>query len=276
MGIQTHIKLIVLDLDGTSVQATGEIGLRLQRAVQKAQAQGVQVILATGRMVQSARPYWLELKLNSGPLIAYNGGQAVSMPEETTMFRHGLFSEAATFVIRQALDAQLLTQVYIGDEMWISQEDSRARHYIERNHIPAWVRTGEEILNWPEPPIKILLQAESDTLDAFRPRIEARSIELGFRVFKSQQDYLEIVHRGVGKGPALQEVAGKLGIDAAQVMAIGDAENDADMLRWSGLGIAMGQAPDSVKRSARAVTAPIEEDGAAIAIEKWVLGTSRA
>lgn len=276
MGIQTHIKLIVLDLDGTSVQATGEIGLRLQRAVQKAQAQGVQVILATGRMVQSARPYWLELKLNSGPLIAYNGGQAVSMPEETTMFRHGLFSEAATFVIRQALDAQLLTQVYIGDEMWISQEDSRARHYIERNHIPAWVRTGEEILNWPEPPIKILLQAESDTLDAFRPRIEARSIELGFRVFKSQQDYLEIVRQGVGKGPALQEVAGKLGIDAAQVMAIGDAENDADMLRWSGLGIAMGQAPDSVKRSARAVTAPIEEDGAAIAIEKWVLGASRA
>ncbi len=276
MGIQTHIKLIALDLDGTSVQATGEVGPRLLQAIQSAQARGIQVMVATGRMVQSARRYWIQMQLRPGPLIAYNGGLAVSMPAATPIFRHGLSTEAATFVIRQALDHNLLTQVYIGDEMWISREDSRARHYIESNHIPALVRNGDDLLNWPEPPLKILIQADSDTLDQFRPTIETRDHALEFRVFKSQQDYLEIVRQGVGKGPALQEVARGLGVEASQVMAIGDAENDADMLLWSGLGIAMGQASDAVKRAARAVTAPIEEDGAAIAIEQWILDAPRA
>jgi hypothetical protein len=155
--------------------------------------------------------------------------------------------------------------------MWISREDSRARHYIESNHIPAWVRSGDEIFDWPQAPIKILLQADSTTLDQFRPVIEAHASDFNYRVFKSQQDYLEIVQQGVGKGPALQEVCQSLGIVSSQVMAIGDAENDIDMLRWCGFGVAMGQAPASVKRVARFVTDPIEEDGAALAIEKWVL-----
>lgn len=273
MAIQTHVKLIALDLDGTSVQPSGEIGPRLLKAVTQAQARGVRVLLATGRMVQSARRYWLDLKLNSGPLIAYNGGQAVTMPDESVIFRNGLTTEAAHFVVQKALDADLLAQVYIGDEMWISREDSRARHYIESNHISAWVRPGDEILAWPEAPIKILLQADPDTLDQFRPVIEEKASDLNYRVFKSQQDYLEIVRQGVGKGPALQELSRRLGIVSSQVMAIGDAENDIDMIRWSGVGVAMGQAPDSVQREARFVTDPVEEDGAAIAIEKWVLET---
>lgn len=271
MGIQTRLKLIALDLDGTSVQPSGEIGPRLLKAVTDAQARGVHVLLATGRMVQSARRYWLDLKLNPGPLIAYNGGQAVTMPDESVIFRHGLSSEAAHFVVQKALEYDLLAQVYIGDEMWISREDSRARHYIESNHIPAWVRSGDEIFDWPQAPIKILLQADSTTLDQFRPVIEAHASDFNYRVFKSQQDYLEIVQQGVGKGPALQEVCQSLGIVSSQVMAIGDAENDIDMLRWCGFGVAMGQAPASVKRVARFVTDPIEEDGAALAIEKWVL-----
>ncbi len=276
MGIQTQIKLIVLDLDGTAVQPTGEVSSRLQEAVVHAQALGTRVMLATGRMVQSARRYWLDLNLGPGPLIAYNGGHAVMMPQESTILRHSLSDAAAALVLRQALDHNLLAQVYIGDEMWISREDGRARHYIESNHIPALVRTGVDIFDWPESPLKILLQADPDTLDRFRPLIEAKALALDFRVFKSQPDYLEVVRQGVGKGPALEEVCRSLGLDASSVMAIGDAENDADMLLWSGFGVAMGQAPDSVKRSARAVTASVEEDGAALAIETWVLASSRA
>ncbi len=271
MAVQAHVKLIALDLDGTSVQPSGAIGPRLLKAVTDAQDRGVRVLLATGRMVQSARRYWLELKLNPGPLIAYNGGQAVTMPDESVIFRHGLSSQAAHFVIQKALEYDILAQVYIGDEMWISREDSRARHYIESNHIPAWVRSGTDIFDWPEAPIKILLQADSAVLDQFRPVIEEPASALNYRVFKSQQDYLEIVQHGVGKGPALQEVCQRLGIVSSEVMAIGDAENDSDMLHWCGFGVALGQAPASVKRLARFVTAPIEEDGAAIAIEKWVL-----
>jgi hypothetical protein len=92
------------------------------------------------------------------------------------------------------------------------------------------------------------------------------------RIFKSQDDYLEVVREGVGKGPALRDVASRLNIPAVQVMAVGDAENDADMLAWAGYGVAMGQAPTAVKQAAKVVTKTIDEDGAAYAIETWALG----
>ena len=272
MADSAHIKLIALDLDGTIIGSGGEISQRLITAVGRAQDRGIRVMLATGRMVQSARPFWLQLGLGEGPLIAYNGGQTVMMPEGSPILSRSLLDEAARFVVTQALAEDLLAQVYVGDELWISREDARARHYIESNHIPAWVRSGQEILQWPEPPIKILLQAAPETLDAFRPRLEIRALELGMRIFKSQDDYLEVVREGVGKGPALRDVASRLKIPAVQVMAVGDAENDADMLAWAGYGVAMGQAPTAVKQAAKVVTKTIDEDGAAYAIETWALG----
>ncbi|MCL4351036.1 MAG: Cof-type HAD-IIB family hydrolase [Firmicutes bacterium] len=272
MADSAHIKLIALDLDGTIIGNGGQISQRLITAVGRARDRGVRVMLATGRMVQSARPFWLQLSLGEGPLIAYNGGQTVMMPNGSPILSRSLSDEAARFVVTQALAEDLLAQVYVGDELWISREDVRARHYIEANHIPAWVRGDKEIFQWPEPPIKILLQASPETLDAFRPRLEVRAQELGMRIFKSQADYLEIVRQGVGKGPALRDVAGRLNIPAAQVMAVGDAENDADMLTWAGYGVAMGQAPQAVKQAAKLVTKTIDEDGAAFAIETWALG----
>lgn len=272
MADKTHIAMIALDLDGTSVNTSGAISGRLIAAVERAAAQGIRVMLATGRMVQSARPFWLQLGLGQGPLIAYNGGQTVMMPEGTPLFATSLSDQAAKFVVTEALAYDLLAQVYVGDELWISREDIRARHYIETNHIPGWVRPAQDILEWPEPPIKILLQADPQILNQFRPILESRAQELGMRIFKSQADYLEVVREGVGKGPALKALAQRLNIPQEQVMAIGDAENDADMLAWAGWGVAMGQAPADVKSVARAVTKSVDEDGAALAIEKWALG----
>jgi len=139
------------------------------------------------------------------------------------------------------------------------------------NHIPGEVKLGDDILRWPEPPIKILLQDDPERLDEFRVEITPEVLGLQGRLFKSQQDYLEIVPAGVGKGPALEKVAHRLGIEREAIMAVGDAENDIDMIRYAGIGVAMGQASDMVKHAADYVTKPVQEDGAAYAITHWIL-----
>ncbi|NMP22665.1 Cof-type HAD-IIB family hydrolase [Sulfobacillus harzensis] len=272
MGHSSSIALIALDLDGTTLKADGSISDRLQAAVGKALERGIRVMLATGRMVQSAEPFWRELKLPPGLLVAYQGAVVADMPSGKLVAKTLLPDEGARAAVRWALDREMLTQVYVGTELWVSREDPRVRQYIEKNHIPAWVRTAEEMLQWPEPPIKVLLQDEPEVLDRVRRHLEPEVARFPIRVFKSQPDYLELVHQDVGKAVGLAAAAQTLNIPQQQVMAIGDAENDIDMLKWAGLGVAMGQAPDAVKQAAQVVTAPISEDGAARAIERYALG----
>lgn len=272
MDNPTSIALIALDLDGTTLQADGQISDRLKKAVREALARGIRVILATGRMVQSAEPFWRELALPPGPLIAYQGAVVAEMPSGHIVAETLLPDDGARLAVKWALEQQLLTQVYIGTELWVSREDPRVRQYIEKNHIPAWVRSANEMLVWPEPPIKVLLQDEPEVLDRVRHALEPLIREFPIRVFKSQSDYLELVHENVGKARGLEAATQTLGILPSQVMAIGDAENDMDMLRWAGLGVAMGQAPDVVKAASDVVTASITDDGAALAIERYALG----
>lgn len=265
------MKLIVLDLDGTSIGSDNQIGSRLRESVRAAVAAGVSVILATGRMVTSAVPYWLELELGNGPLIAFNGGKVVWMPEQTLWFIQRLNGQSAKMVAEAAMQAGILAQVYIDEQLWVSRFDERVQHYVEKNRIGAQVMPPDELVDWPEPPVKILLQDEPERLDTFRDRITPSLSGYPVRLVKSQPDYLELIPAEVGKSHALAQVAKRLGLTASQVMALGDAENDMDMLIWAGLGVAMGQSPQWVKNAADVVTRPVWDDGAAAAID-YVLG----
>jgi Cof subfamily protein (haloacid dehalogenase superfamily) len=272
LGVQAGIRLVALDLDGTTVGPDGQVSSRLVGAVQQVQARGVRVMLATGRMLQSAMPYWRRLGLNPGPVITYNGAVVAELPQGSVWYRRTLPDEGARALVARALAADVLVQVYVGHELWLSRDDARAKRYIDVNRIVGWVKGYEAILQWPEPPIKVLLQGEALTLDQLRQEMTPLAEHYRVRLVKSQSDYLEMIADDVGKGEALRVLAARLGLRPQEVMAIGDAENDLDMIRWAGLGVAMGQAPHAVKAQAKWVTAPLEEDGAARALEHWLLG----
>jgi Cof subfamily protein (haloacid dehalogenase superfamily) len=262
---------VALDLDGTAVRTDGTVSERLKRAIRECHKRRIRVILATGRMPQSAVRYWQELGLSRGPLIAYQGALVMWVPDGEIVSRVALPDDAARRAVDWALSRGLLTQVYVGRELWVSREDARARRYIDANHIPALVRTAQDIVHWPEPPIKLLLQGESAVLDRLRGELEALMESYPVRIFKSQADYLEVVSDRVGKSVGLRAAAALLKIPREQVLAVGDAENDLDMLQWAGFGVAMGQAPADVKTACDAVTGSVDEDGAAQALERWVL-----
>jgi len=94
-------------------------------------------------------------------------------------------------------------------------------------------------------------------------------------VVRSFSRFVEGTNLAVSKGQALAFLAQMLGMSPAETMAIGDNDNDADMVAWAGLGVAMGNASAAVKAVARYVAPPIEEDGAAVAIERFILEQRR-
>ena len=267
------IRLVALDLDGTSLSHGGVLSPGLKEAIARAQARGTRVILATGRMAQSAELFRTALGIGPGPVIAYNGAQVVSAPENAVWFRHPVDEAAARALVDLALSHDLLVQVYVGNELWVSKDAERVRNYVKTNHVPVSVRAQDDALKaWPEAPFKILLQADPEVIDAFRTIAEPHMASYPVRLFKSQWDYLEMVGESVGKGRALAEVAKRLQLSADQVMAIGDNENDMDMLAWAGVGVAMGQSLDRVKAVADFVTADVDAGGAAAAMRHFVLG----
>jgi Cof subfamily protein (haloacid dehalogenase superfamily) len=119
------------------------------------------------------------------------------------------------------------------------------------------------------PAIKLLIRqagtASADMAAALAPHVG----EEGDLTYSTNNGLLEIVPRGVSKATGLQEVAAPLGIAAADVIAFGDMPNDVPMLRWAGLGVAMGNAHPETMAAADEVTAPNTEDGVALVLDRW-------
>lgn len=81
---------------------------------------------------------------------------------------------------------------------------------------------------------------------------------------------MDINPEGVTKASALEQVRRKLCVEPANTVAVGDQRNDVEMLEWAARGVAMGQAPDEVKAAADEVTAPIDDDGAALVLRSLI------
>lgn len=273
----TPYAMVAMDLDGTALQPDGTVSPALRTAVAACVERGIAVILATGRMPQPAQHYWEVLHLPPCPIIAYQGAMVIWMPGGLAESQIALPEQAARRAVTWALEQNLLVQVYVGSELWVSRDDSRVLQHIEPSHASDVVRVrgSETLLDWPEAPIKVLLQGESAVLDRVRGELEELLRLDPVRLLRSHSDFLEVVHRQAGKSAGLRVVARALGVASERVLAIGDAENDIDMLKWAGFGVAMGQAPESVKRAANAVAETVERDGAARAIERWVLGSGQ-
>lgn len=268
------IRLAVFDLDGTLMGDDRQISSRVQDAIGRAQAQGTTVTLATGRMFGAALPFARQLHVTA-PLLTYQGGWIQAPDATEPLYRVPLPARIAERTLALSDEEGWHTVLYADGEVYLRQ-----LHYAPDFYENLIAEDYHMIDNWSavlaaHTPDKVLFIAQPDEIPGMARRLRDR---LGgqAQVFRSHAHFVEVVPLGVDKGTGLAWLADYLNLPQASVMGVGDQENDLPLVRWAGVGVAMGNAAPPLKEIADWIAPPLEEDGAAVALERFILkeGTS--
>lgn len=242
-------RLIALDMDGTSILPDGSVSEENVYWLGQAKESGIVVTFATGRHRKgSLESYLKHLKIEA-PVVTLNGGEVWYGDE--LLARHPLTHEQIHFLYQlgkrhNAYCWGSTTEGPVGESQFPHPLDSAT-----------WVKFGYHV----QSPVDIeRLLTELTNRD-------------DFEVTNSDVLNLEVNPRGVNKAQGLQVVCDVLGIQRDQVIAIGDSRNDIAMIKWAGLGVAMGNAQPEVKSAADVITTRLEEDGVAHIVRKVLMQT---
>ena len=265
------IKLIAVDLDGTVLGHDQVATPRVLAALRAAVARGVRITIATGRNVPTTRRFAEMLGVNA-PVVCGQGGELYDFATDQTLSILRLDRELACEIVQFAADhPHWHTILYHDNEIYIQRKIFSDQFYgkLLSSMEPHLVADLCHVAGDTDPDKLIFAMNAEYTAEAvtlLREFVGHRAI-----VVQSHAMFAEVNPLGAHKGAGLARLAESLGIQQDEVMAIGDQENDLTMLAWAGLGVAMGQASDMVKQSARWIAPSLDEDGAAVAIERFVL-----
>lgn len=271
-----NIKLVGLDIDGTLLNTKNQISPRNHAAIRAAIDAGCRVIPATGRPLRGVLPEFIQIP-GVDYAVTANGATVVRLSD-------------GEFVIKNWLSRARLQKLYEATQgLWrVFDVFVRGSGYSEKKNLDAaeeWApRNMAPYMRMSRQPVEsipdfIAAQEGFEKCSMFftseenRQKVRQIAQEMGgFSIVSSESNNLEISDEGATKGLALLELGRMLGLEKSQVMACGDSENDLPMLETVGLGVAMGNAPRFIQEKAAAVTATNDEDGVALALEKYVLG----
>lgn len=276
-----EISLLAMDLDGTALLDDHKTFTpRLYAALSAAAQKGVAIVPTTGRQYAMLPPAvhtgadWEDL------CVLCNGSEVRRLRTGELLEAHYIEADAAGQMIeiaaRMGLSVELSAGglLYLTQESWDMQREHEDALYFHLNNILTTrgrtVSALEEVLNQPDlaldkvnlPYVPRELRAEMEELLKTAPVSYAWS----------SPHSVEVTHSQATKANGMLAACRILGVDPARTMAIGDSGNDIPMLKAAALGVAMGTAPQEVKDAADTVTASNLEDGAAMAIERYILG----
>lgn len=270
----SDIQLLVVDIDGTIAGESNEVNPAVKNAIQAAQARGVQVAIATGRMFRSALRFHQAIGATL-PLMAYQGA-LIKNAETDKVYRHwpvskSYASQLLDYFEQPELTDYLSIHFYIDDRLYVRAITPETELYALRSGIEP-IAVGDLRQTLGTEPTKILaLSHNTDTIDQLLSALRQRYTPAELYFTKSVATFFEAANPLVNKGTAVQYLTEQLNLTPSQVMTIGDNFNDVEMLAYAGVGVAMGNAPLEVQAIADWVAPSVEADGVAAAIEKFIL-----
>ena len=261
--------MVALDLDGTLLRNDKRISLRVAHAVRKATERGVRVVLATARPPRTTRGIHRALGLDDVQ-INYNGALILHDGTGRTLLHQPVPARLVQKVVRfvRKVDPQVAVSVEILDKWYADHIGGMLPMEAQAEFNPHFVGPMEAF--WHKPATKIMLHGSADRLGRVKAALDAK-FHQKLAVNVCDADLVQIVHPEVDKSFALRHAAAHYGIARQNILAIGDAPNDIGMIRWAGLGVAMGNSWPQVQVFAKAVVASNDHDGVAEAIERFVL-----
>ncbi|HEB4991299.1 sugar-phosphatase [Aeromonas hydrophila] len=267
-------KLIALDMDGTLLNSQGQISPRTHAAIAAARARGVTVVLASGRPLEGMSRYLVELGLTGQDdyVICYNGALVQQVADQRIIRSQLLTGSDASAIAALADELGINVHGFSVSRGLISP---RVSPYTE--HESRLIDMPIKLLDFATLPAdeQILKVMMIDPEPLLSPAIAKLPAELyqRYTVVRSAPYFLEFMNKQSNKGTGVAALAEHLGLDASQVIAVGDAGNDHHMIEYAGLGVAMGNATDDIKALAQHTTGRNDEDGVAQVIERFILNT---
>ncbi len=278
------IRLIALDLDGTLLNGQTEISRQDLAAIHAAQCMGAKVVIVTGRRFHSARPF-VEQVDGSLVVISSNGARIGSLAGEV-YYRNFLPSAVAQQVIEAAHEYRGYAVVIFdvpGQGQLIMHTgavpDGPAGWYMRNSH-PCLVQTSDLSAAITSDPVQVMFGGPLDQVSPIVPILRASPVHslcnLTWTKYLGRDvSLLDVMNRGCSKGSGLAFWANQCGIEPEDVMAIGDNQNDAEMLQFAGRPVLTANHNYDVVPPGWAVTLSNNEHGVAAAIERYVLSQSR-
>jgi hypothetical protein len=244
------------------------------QAIRQAQAKGIQVAIATGRMYCSALRFHRAVGATL-PILAYQGAW-IQDPATQKIHQHlpvsrTMAEQLLDYFESEAMRSLLSVHFYINDQLYVRQITPQTQLYAERAHIQP-LAVGDLRLLTCEPTKILALCDRAEIIDQLLDSLRQTYTTAELYLTKSVATFFEATNPAANKGTAVRYLAEELlGLQPHNVMAIGDNFNDLEMLEYAGLGVAMGNAPDAVQAIAQWVAPSIEQDGVAAAIEEFIL-----
>ncbi len=252
-------KMVFSDIDGTLLDSEHRISTNTKAFVQHIVNQGIPFILVSARMPSSVEAIAAKLGIRC-PIVCYSGGLILD-EEKNVISSAGIAARDAVAIKRFIADTfPDVNATFYADDCWMV--DSLEDPWVKNEAVIAEVTpVAGKVDSVPETAIvhKLLCMGNQASIGALENILIERFP--GFRIYKSKSTYLEIMSKDASKATALKTLCDVRGVNCEDSIAFGDHFNDMDMLEAAGFGVAMQNAPDTVKASADFITKSNDEDG---------------
>lgn len=264
------IKMVVTDIDGTIYTPQNGITKEVKDCIQNLCSNGIHVAIATGRTYGSAKHIADELGIKC-PLICYQGGLVNSYDGEILDVKY-LNIDIAKEIINDFRKRNIHLNVYVEDKLYVEDDNKYIKDYIGDKGIDYFKVNSFEELDLTKLNKLLAIRYDCKFIDNLIEELQQKYPQI--YVVKSFDYFCEIANKNATKGNAIKFLANKFGLSTENVLAIGDQNNDIEMVQTAGIGVAMGNGTKQIKEAADFITDTVQNNGFVKAIEKFVWGNN--
>ena len=266
--IKVSEAVLALDLDGTLTNSKKEITKNTNEAIDKFINAGGIVVLASGRPTFGVAPVAdiLELKQRGGYILSYNGGYFLDCKNNKELFIKEMAHEYLPVLEKQAKHFAVNLMTYNHDKAYALDIDEQYyKIEVNINHgTPVKADPMSTQINFPV--IKCMMTAPGEHLAEVEKEMK-KFWEGRLNIVRSEPYFLEITEVGIDKASTITNMTKKLGKDVGNLICCGDGFNDLSMIQAAGIGVAMANAQEKVRRAADYITKSNDEEGIVDVIE---------
>ena len=261
------VKMVATDIDGTILNWDfGGFTPKVKECIKNLTTSGIKVVLVTGRMHKAATFLADELGLDT-PIVSYQGGM-IKDGSGKVYYKKDLDSDKAKEIIKWAKENNVHINLYMDDILYVEKDNETIKQYTDARFIDYKVCPFESLEIKNVNKILAIKYGDAPTVTGWVDFLKEKYPEL--YIVKSTPYFCEISNNEAKKSCAVEYLCKMWGIEKSEVLAIGDQDNDIELLKSGGIKVAMGNGTPELKECADFITDTVENDGFVKACEKFI------